>query len=305
MPMHAPSPTLGAWVFAMRPWSLTASAVPVCLGTALAWQAGSLHLGYFLLVLLGGVALQVATNFMNTYGDFLSGVDTVESALTCPQLVTGQMPPQTMYRAGWVAFACAGAVAVALAVAVGWPILVYALLGGVGGYYYTNGKFPYKYHRLGPLFVFVLMGPLMVLPAYFVQTGTSSFTPLFVSLSISFLVTAIMHGNDIRDIPHDRAAGIRTLAMWLGQGASLRLFAWLYYGAYAVLAVGAALGLLPLLALLPLVLLPSLRKTLAAIRREDCDVAFLEGWAAKFHLQFGLALVIGIVLSHLFFPLGA
>lgn len=300
MPMQAPSFSLGAWIFAMRPWSLTASAVPVCLGTALAWQAGSLHMGLFLLVLMGGVALQVATNLLNTYGDFVAGVDTVESAATCPQLVTGQMPPQTMYRAGWAAFACAGAVAVTLAFAVGWPILVYALLGVTGGYYYTNGKFPYKYHRLGPLFVFFLMGPLMVAPAYFVQTGSNSFAPVFVSLSISFLVTAIMHGNDLRDIPHDRAAGIRTLAMYLGRDASLRLFAWMYYGAYGVLAAGAALRLLPPLALLPVVLLPSLRTTLAAIRRTDCDVTFLESWAAKFHLQFGATLVMGIVLSRFF-----
>lgn len=304
MTTHAPSLSLGAWIFAMRPWSLTASAVPVCLGTALAWQVGSLHGGLFVLVLLGGVALQVATNFMNTYGDFLSGVDTVESAVTCPQLVTGQVTPHTMFRAGLVAFAVAVVAAVALAAAVGWPMLVYALLGMAGGYYYTNGRYPYKYHRLGPLFVFVLMGPLMVCPAYFVQTGSNSLTPFFVSLSISCLVTAIMHGNDIRDISHDRAAGIRTLAMSLGRDASLRLFAWLYYGAYAVIAVGVAARVLPLLALLPVVLLPALRATLVAIRRDDCDVTFLEGWAAKFHLQFGLALIAGLLLSHFFFPLG-
>ena len=123
-----------AWFIAMRPWSFTAAFVPVAVGTALAWSQGFFQPGLFFLTSLGAVLMQAGTNFINTYGDYCSGVDTVESAHTCPQLVTGAMRPADMKRAGFLAFGAAGAIGLALSWLCGWEILVIGLVGVLGGY---------------------------------------------------------------------------------------------------------------------------------------------------------------------------
>lgn len=82
-------------------------------------------------------------------------------------------------------------------------------MGIAGGYGYTSGFWPYKYHAAAPIMVFLLMGPLMALPAYYIQGGSLDWRPFLASLPIACLVTSIMHANDIRDIAHDREAGSR------------------------------------------------------------------------------------------------
>lgn len=68
------------WLLATRPWSFTASVIPLTLGAALAWASDAAHAGLFLLTLLGGVAIQTGTNMLNIYEDYRSGVDTEASA---------------------------------------------------------------------------------------------------------------------------------------------------------------------------------------------------------------------------------
>ncbi len=285
------------WFVASRPWSLTASAIPVCLGMSLALYHGQTNWLLFVVTLLAGIFLQVGTNYFNTYGDYVSSVDTVDSALTCPQLVKSMTTPKKMYIAGVLSFALVIFLLGVLVWQAGSILLVYATLGFAGGYLYTNGKFPYKYHALGPVLVFFLMGPLMVCPTYYILTGSNAFTPFLASLSIGCLVTGIMHGNDIRDIEHDKNAGIRTVALLLGVQKALHLFIALYIGAYVVLLTGVLFGLLPILALLPILLLPSMYKALVPLFSCKQPVDFLEGWAAKTHLQFGGLLIIGIVIT--------
>jgi 1,4-dihydroxy-2-naphthoate octaprenyltransferase len=291
---------LKAWFMAMRPWSFTAAFVPVALGTALAWDQGFFQPGLFLLTALGGICIQAGTNFINTYGDYRFGVDTVASAHTCPQLVTGAMHPTAMKRAGLIAFGLAAAIGLTLAWLGGWEILAVGLLGIIGGYTYTAGPIPYKYKGAGSFAVFFLMGPLMVWPAWFIQTGQYSWLPVLVSLPVGFLVAAILNGNDVRDIAHDRAAGIITPATELGSFSGLGLQRFLYLAAFVSLFALIVGGILPQSALLPLLLLPLLRKCLLTIKEaaagKEASLLQLESMAAGFHFQFGILLTAGVAL---------
>ena len=294
---------LKAWFIAMRPWSFTAAFVPVALGTALAWNQGFFQPELFLLTALGAISVQAGTNFINTYGDYCSGVDTVASAHTCPQLVTGAMRPATMQRAGFIAFILAAAIGVTLAWLRGWEILAIGLLGIAGGYTYTSGPIPYKYKGAGSLAVFFLMGPLMVWPAWFIQTTQYGWLPFWASLPVGFLVAAILNGNDVRDIIHDQAAGITTPVTQFGSRTGLGLQRFLFIAAHVSLIVLIAFQLLPYTALLPLLLLPLLRNALltineAAVGKKDALLK-LEGMAAGFHFQFGILLAVGIALHPL------
>ena len=183
---------------------------------------------------------------LNIYGDYRAGVDTEASAHGESPILLGLISPEAMRRGGLIALCVAFAVGIVLGFACGWPILAFGLVGIAGGYGYTSGFWPYKYHACGPIMVFLLMGPLMALPAYYIQGGSLDWRPFLASLPIACLVTSIMHANDIRDIAHDREAGITTLAMLLGRRKALYLYAALCAGAYGVLLLLAAFSVLPL-----------------------------------------------------------
>lgn len=294
---------LDAWFMAMRPWSFTAAFVPIALGTALAWEQGCFHPGLFLLTALGGICVQAGTNFINTYGDYRSGVDTIDSAHTCPQLVTGAMRPVAMKRAGLIAFGIAAAIGIALAWMRGWEVFAFGLLGIIGGYTYTAGPVPYKYRGAGSFAVFFLMGPLITWPAWFIQTGQYSWLPVWSSLPVGFLVAAILNGNDARDIAHDRAAGIVTPVTQLGPFAGFSLQRFLYLAAFISLLTLIVFELLPYTAVLPLLLLPVLKRALTVINEaaagKEAPLLQLEAMAAGFHFQFGILLTAGIALHRL------
>lgn len=301
---------MNQWFLAMRPWSLTASAIPVSLGAVFALSVGVFQPWLFALTLLGGVLLQVGTNLLNTYGDFISGVDTPESARTCPQLVTGLFKPSHMKRAGIGALIAAALTGLTLLFHSGWPLAAFGVVGLVGAYGYTTGRLPYKYIGLGPIMVFWLMGPLMTVPAYYIQTGQLAWSAAWIGLPIGFMVTAILHANDLRDIEHDKQAGIHTVAMSIGLRGSLWLYAGMVLCAFVSLAGLALFRIIPLGALLPLALLPDYVRALGPLMRYTLHpadtqqhgendfanrVQQLEGQSAEWHFKFGVLMLVGIL----------
>ena len=122
---------------------------------------------------------------------------------------------------------------------------------------------------------------------------------ILAALPVACLVASIMHANDIRDIAHDREAGITTLAMLLGRRKALYLYAALCVGAYGVLLLLAAFGVLPLSGLLPFVLAPGLWRTLRTLGTRplpESELVSLDGVSARHHFLFGLLLIAGILL---------
>lgn len=289
------------WLISTRPWSFTATFIPVALGTALAWIEGSFSMELFLLTLIGGICIQAGTNLINTYGDFIAGVDTVESAKNSSPLVAGLLKPKSMKRAGIAAFAIASILGLVLTYLSGWPVFALGLIGIVAGYCYTAGIYPYKYAGLGSIFVFFLMGPFMVWSAYYIQAGNYSWTPILASLPVGLLVAGILHANDVRDFVHDQKAGIKTLALNIGFQNSMVLYYTLYMTAYLCLIVMILENILPWTAILPLVLIPVVIN-MFRYARDAANGAFgnmrqLEAKAAGFHFQFGMLLVMGVLVS--------
>src|SRR3712207_8053640 len=63
------------WFRLSRPFSLTAAAVPVLFGTALASVDGAFSWGPFVAMLLGSLFIQAATNMFNEFYDEKRGLD--------------------------------------------------------------------------------------------------------------------------------------------------------------------------------------------------------------------------------------
>lgn len=283
------------WWKAARPFSWTASLIPVVLGTALAVRDGSpLNLFHFIIGLISAVILQAATNMVSDYFDYIKGVDSAGSYGSSRVLVSGELTPAQVYRGALFLFGVGAALGVWLASAVGWSLLYFGLAALLGGYFYCGDPLGYKYHALGELFVFLLMGPLMVGGAYFVQAGHISSAALVAALPVGFLVTAILYANNLRDITDDHQAGIKTLAILLGPGRGVRLMPVLVWGAYLSLFPLGLAGLLPWASLLALATLPLAWRLLKLFQGEynRAKLAMADVFTAQLHLVFGLLLAV-------------
>ena len=178
---------------------------------------------------------------------------------------------------------------------------------GIGGVLvaitYTAGPFPLAYNGLGEIAVAIFMGPAIIVGAYYVMAPDVSGARLgelcLIALPIAFMVAAILHANNIRDMEADRAVNKRTLAVIFGIRFARAEFIFLVIGAYSAQAIVIALGVLPLATLLTLITLPEALR-LIKIFNTSRAVPLLhqaQGRTAKLHGQFGLLMVVGWVLS--------
>jgi 1,4-dihydroxy-2-naphthoate octaprenyltransferase len=152
------------------------------------------------------------------------------------------------------------------------------------------------------------MGPLMILGAYFTITGHLVVAAWAASVPIGLLVTAILHGNEWRDIGEDARAGISTISIRAGRHFAHHLYVSLLVGAFVTLGLAVAVGLLPRLSLLALLSLPLLVRALNASELgaagQQRAIAMIDLETAQLHATFGLLLVAGIAISVSWHPGG-
>lgn len=295
----APSP-IRAWLLAARPATLPAAATPVLVGTAAAVAEGAaIRPLVFLATLLSALLIQVGTNFANDYSDFHRGADT--DARLGPTRVThsGLIGHADVRRGIVVAFGAAALIGVYLAWIGGWPIIAIGTLSIVCGLAYTGGPWPFGYHGLGDLFVFVFFGLVAVVGTAYLQEGAWSRLALLIAIPIGLLVTNILVINNLRDLPTDRAAGKNTLAVRLGdratrvQYASFAAIAYLVPAALALTTPSRRWLLLPLLSL-PLGI-ALVRTVLGGVAGRELNPMLKR--SGQLLLAFGVLLAIGLVLA--------
>jgi 1,4-dihydroxy-2-naphthoate octaprenyltransferase len=185
----------------------------------------------------------------------------------------------------------------------GWPILLLGLVGVPLAYAYTGPPLKLAYRGLGELVIFLLMGPLMVAGTQFVVSGSFDLASLVVSLPVGLLVTAILHGNEWRDIGDDARAGIRTFSVAAGRRAAHVWYVGLVAGAYVALGLGVAAGVLPPASLLAMLSMPLLVR---AIRSSELGaegharaIARIDLETAQLHAVFGVLFAVGLALAAL------
>jgi 1,4-dihydroxy-2-naphthoate polyprenyltransferase len=298
---HRSPRRLAAWFEIARPFSFTASTVPVAAGGALAALDGRLDWPLLIAALSAAVLLHVGTNVTNEIYDVRKGIDSITSPRASHALLKGRLSEHEAFALAAAAFAGATAIGLWLVAVRGWPVAVLGLLGLIGGLGYTAPPLEYKFHALGPPLVFLLMGPLMVVGSYYVSSGTLTWAALVASLPVGLLVTAILHGNEWRDVSEDARAGISTLSIRVGRRFAHELYITLVIGAYLVLALAVAIGALPPLSLLAMLSLPLLVRAIRASELgatgQQRAIAMIDLETAQLHAAFGFLLVAGLVIA--------
>ncbi len=213
------SPTMSplrAWFLAARPRTLVAGAVPVAVGSALAWRDGHFQALPALGCLLGALLIQIGTNLVNDFFDFKRGADTGERLGPPRATQQGWLTPRAVFTGAMVCFAAAFLVGLALVAVSGWPLLVVGVVSLLAGYAYTGGPFPLAYNGLGDLFVLLFFGFVAVCGTYYVHVGAVSVAALVASVPVGLLGVALLAVNNTRDEKTDAAAGKRTLVVRFG-----------------------------------------------------------------------------------------
>jgi 1,4-dihydroxy-2-naphthoate polyprenyltransferase len=224
-----------AWLLASRPATLPAAAVPVLIGAAAALCEGAnFRPLIFAVTLASALLIQIGTNFANDYSDFHRGAD--HEGRLGPLRVTqsGLIHHDDVRRGIFVAFGLAALLGCYLAWIGGWPIVLIGVFSILCGLAYTGGPWPFGYHGLGDVFVFIFFGVIAVTGTAYLQSGTWSLFALEVSIPAGLLVTNILVINNLRDLPTDGAAGKHTLAVRIGEAGTRAQYAFFTALAYAV-----------------------------------------------------------------------
>lgn len=225
------------WVRAVHPWVYPASIVPIFLGGVLALDDGFFNPFLFFLTLVGGVLIHSATNLFNDYFDFLNGLDTPYSYGSSRVLVEGLLSPGQILKGGIVTVLLVVPIALYLFMVRGPVLLLLGALGILAGYFYTARPVALKYRGVGVPAVFFLMGPIMVIGVYFVQTARFSPAVFLASLPVGCLVAAILYSNEYRDIDHDSSFGIINPSILLGRKRARFVYYFLVTSAYLLVIV--------------------------------------------------------------------
>jgi 1,4-dihydroxy-2-naphthoate octaprenyltransferase len=220
------------WFRLARPFSLTAAAVPVFFGTALAFKDGSFAWGPFFAMLLGSLLIQAATNMFNEFYDAHRGLDVAGTVGIAGSIVSGRVSARRVLAGALLCYTLALFLGIYLIAVGGWPILVLGCLSALGGYLYSAGPRPIAYTPASEAAVFVFMGVLIVV------------MPL-AALPIGGPVAAILLANNIRDLVSDRRGGRRTLPVVFGREVGILVYRALLLEAYVAVAVLMAFGVVP------------------------------------------------------------
>ena len=248
------------WLRIIRPQTLSASLCPVLTGLLVAYRqtgCGSLRcVATGVLTLLCALALQILSNLINDYYDFVRGTDKRGRVGFSRALAEGEVSAESMRTACFAALGAAVLTGLYLCYAGGWQVLCIGLTALLFAWLYTATDYSLSYLGIADIFVFLYYGVVAATGTAWLQYKAAeadfAFSALFgtafyagaVCGLISMCVLAV---NNIRDIDDDRVAGKRTFPVRFGKKAALAffgiivalmpLFAWLAFGVSPALAV--------------------------------------------------------------------
>jgi 1,4-dihydroxy-2-naphthoate octaprenyltransferase len=226
------------------------------LGTAY-WTTGSVNWLHFLLAVIGGLTAHISVIVFNEYLDFRSGLD--EHTQRTPfsgGSGTLQAHPELASAALGVAItslATTAAIGLFFVSVRGWGIVPLGVVGLFLLYAYT------AWMVYEPVLCLIApglgFGPLMVMGTHFALTGHYSWTAAVASLVPFFLVSNVLLLNQFPDLEADQSVGRRHFPILIGRRRSALIYVAFLLAAYAAIAIGVVLGLLPPFSLIALLTL--------------------------------------------------
>lgn len=299
---------ISKWLVSSRAAVLIMTFISAAIAGLLAVRAGEFNFSRWLLLALGLIFAHATNNLLNDLTDFKRGVDKDNYFRTQygPQpLEQGLMSQRELLTYAGITGLIAVAAGIPLVLQNGALALILLLAGAFFVLFYT---WPLKYIGLGELTVLLVWGPLMIGGGYFVITGNWDWNVVIASLPYALGVTTVIFGKHIDKINEDRAKGIRTLPVLLGEKASRITVLAMVAAEYAAVLYLVAIGFFSLWMLVALVGLKSIGRVwpvFKAPRPESAPAGYPpDTWplyyvAAAFvqNRTFGLWFLAGLILD--------
>lgn len=289
------------WWQLTRPHTLTAAFAPVFLGTMIALTYGKLHFPLFIAMLVASLLIQMATNMFNEYYDFKRGLDTEHSVGIGGTIVRNGIRAKTVLNIALALYAISVLIGIYICSQTSWGLAVVGLISMLIGYLYTGGPYPIAYTPFGELVSGVVMGMLLILIAFYIQTGTVTNDAILISIPSMLLVGGIMMANNIRDIEGDTVGGRKTLAILVGRKNAVTVLALFFIIAYVWIIGLIITGHLTVWGLLVLISVPKPIKAITIFKNHLLPIQVMPAMknTAVTNTLFGLLLGIGILIAHI------
>jgi len=211
---------ISKWLISTRAAVLIMTFISAAIAGILAIQQGMFNFWLWGLVVIGLIFAHATNNLLNDYTDFARGVDqdNYYRAQYGPQpLVHGLLSKRQLLAYAFITGLIALTAGGILVYVWGWQALV---LLGLGAFFVLFYTYPLKYIALGEISVLIVWGPLMIGGGYFVITGVWDWNVVIASLPYALGVTGVIFGKHIDKYEMDKAKGIHTLPVLLGESLS-------------------------------------------------------------------------------------
>lgn len=222
---------LAVLFLASRPKFLIVSAAAVLVGSSLAYACcGIFHPHLFILAVLAIMFLHAGANITNDYYDHLSGNDWFNASPTPfsggrRYIQDGILSARATFLAALFAFSAGSAIGLIIIFLTGSVfILVLGIAGLLGGFFYTAPPLRFGYRGFGESVILLLFGVLPVCGAYYLQNPVFNAAAVAVGLIVGILIFLVILVNEFPDYSADVAVGKRTLVVWFGVSAAVRIY---------------------------------------------------------------------------------
>lgn len=233
--------TFKEWVFAVRPWSIPASAMPIVVTIAyIFWSASPVNWPMGLLVLVGMVMFHLTGNVWSDYFDYKKKVD-ADDTFGAKTLTTGMFEPKEIRNLALGLLAVSVVCGLAIVALTGLPVLWIGLAGVICTLLYPV----LKYNALGDLDILLTFAFLPTIGTSYAVTGFIDWNVLYIALPVGLITDGILHSNNTRDMRTDARAGITTMAMSMGPKAAAWLYGFEMIFPYVWVGVLSMTGILP------------------------------------------------------------
>ena len=241
---------------ATRARTLPVMMAPVLIGSALAWEQGTLfQWGLFALALLGALAAHLGANVVNDVFDFAAGTDQAAQDLASEgttlatgsqALMTGKLSPGVFRVLAIGLFALALCCGIILTIFRPWAI-VFGITGFLLAFFYVAPplKLAYVGRGLGEVDILISFGVLPLVGAYYVQTGYVTLSALLASLPIGLYTMAVLYFHHFLHWRADAAVGKLTPVVALGEQRARTVGAILLILIAATILFDATVNLFP------------------------------------------------------------
>lgn len=254
--------SLGLYIKATRPQFLTASILPVILGSLLGAKiAGELNILVFTLSLVAMMLLHAAANVINDVADHDNGADLANEGRLYPftggsrMIQNGTLARDQMARFGLVLLGLSVLPGAALAYLAGWPVIALGVAGMLFAWAYSFAPFKLASRGLGELSVGLAFGLLPVVACVWLQSGQVTHGAWLLGGTVSIWIACVLLINAVPDALSDAVTSKRTLCVRLGLQGTRWVYLILQLCASGSLFVYAVMGLIPIEAAFAAILL--------------------------------------------------